>query len=187
MPLPIPTWEQCPHQATCPLPSSVSPSSSVSSLHPNPARREVPTSLQAALDRTQKKACQLLMEELLLDLQVRLSTAPEAGRAETNPIPARTALLPNPQAQVYFCSGSPPHTPWPAIILQTSCQSAPPCIAGADGLWSLTDRDQEPQSSWAASRFFLWLFHSRKPNRSEAMSGRGYKPMCNRLSCFLPA
>ncbi|NXN54022.1 EX3L1 protein, partial [Rynchops niger] len=44
-------------------------SSSVSSLHPDTARREVPASLQAALDRTQKKACQLLLEELLLDLQ----------------------------------------------------------------------------------------------------------------------
>ncbi|XP_075621275.1 exocyst complex component 3-like protein isoform X2 [Balearica regulorum gibbericeps] len=44
-------------------------SSSVSSLHPDTARREVPTSLRAALDRTQKKACQLLLEELLLDLQ----------------------------------------------------------------------------------------------------------------------
>ncbi|XP_054026248.1 exocyst complex component 3-like protein [Dryobates pubescens] len=44
-------------------------SSSASSLHPNAACREVPASLQAALDRTQKKACQLLLEELLLDLQ----------------------------------------------------------------------------------------------------------------------
>ncbi|KAM6353098.1 exocyst complex component 3-like protein isoform 4-T4 [Alca torda] len=44
-------------------------SSSVSSLHPDTARREVPVSLRAALDRTQKKACQLLLEELLLDLQ----------------------------------------------------------------------------------------------------------------------
>ncbi|KFO71383.1 Exocyst complex component 3-like, partial [Cuculus canorus] len=44
-------------------------SSAVSSLLPDTARREVPTSLQAALDRTQKKACQLLLEELLLDLQ----------------------------------------------------------------------------------------------------------------------
>ncbi|XP_076205645.1 exocyst complex component 3-like protein isoform X3 [Aptenodytes patagonicus] len=44
-------------------------SSSVSSLHPDTAHREVPTSLRAALDRTQKKACQLLLEELLLDLQ----------------------------------------------------------------------------------------------------------------------
>ncbi|KAM6353099.1 exocyst complex component 3-like protein isoform 5-T5 [Alca torda] len=43
--------------------------SSVSSLHPDTARREVPVSLRAALDRTQKKACQLLLEELLLDLQ----------------------------------------------------------------------------------------------------------------------
>ncbi|KAI6077487.1 Exocyst complex component 3-like protein [Aix galericulata] len=44
-------------------------SSSVPSLHPNSACREVPASLRAALDRTQKKACQLLLEELLLDLQ----------------------------------------------------------------------------------------------------------------------
>ncbi|NXC50730.1 EX3L1 protein, partial [Penelope pileata] len=44
-------------------------SSSVHSLHPSAARREVPASLQAALDRMQKKACQLLLEELLLDLQ----------------------------------------------------------------------------------------------------------------------
>ncbi|NXG45402.1 EX3L1 protein, partial [Psilopogon haemacephalus] len=44
-------------------------SSAVSSLHPDAARREVPASLRAALDRTQKKACQLLLEELLLDLQ----------------------------------------------------------------------------------------------------------------------
>ncbi|NXK95241.1 EX3L1 protein, partial [Formicarius rufipectus] len=44
-------------------------SNSVSSLHPNIAHREVPASLQAALDRMQKKACQLLLEELLLDLQ----------------------------------------------------------------------------------------------------------------------
>uniref|UniRef100_A0A672TLU0 Exocyst complex component 3-like protein n=2 Tax=Strigops habroptila TaxID=2489341 RepID=A0A672TLU0_STRHB len=44
-------------------------SSSVSSLHPNTACREVPSSLRAAFDRTQKKACQLLLEELLLDLQ----------------------------------------------------------------------------------------------------------------------
>lgn len=96
-------WDRCPHrasQATCPLPSSLSPSSSVSSLHPDTAHREVPTSLRAALDRMQKKACQLLLEELLLDLQVRLSTAPEAGRAATNPVPARTALLLHPQARV---------------------------------------------------------------------------------------
>ncbi|NWI22064.1 EX3L1 protein, partial [Crypturellus soui] len=39
-------------------------SSSVSSLHPDTAHREVPASLQAALDRTEKKACQLLLEEL---------------------------------------------------------------------------------------------------------------------------
>ncbi|XP_042653745.1 exocyst complex component 3-like protein isoform X2 [Tyto alba] len=45
-------------------------SSSVSSLHPNAAHGEVPASLRAALDRTQKKACQLLLEELLLDLQL---------------------------------------------------------------------------------------------------------------------
>ncbi|NXV80252.1 EX3L1 protein, partial [Atlantisia rogersi] len=44
-------------------------SSAVSSLHPDTASREVPTSLRAALDRMQKKACQLLLEELLLDLQ----------------------------------------------------------------------------------------------------------------------
>ncbi|KAM8984904.1 exocyst complex component 3-like protein isoform 2-T2 [Ara ararauna] len=44
-------------------------SSSVSSLHPDTACREVPLSLRAAFDRTQKKACQLLLEELLLDLQ----------------------------------------------------------------------------------------------------------------------
>ncbi|KAJ7398628.1 Exocyst complex component 3-like protein [Pitangus sulphuratus] len=44
-------------------------SNSVSSLHPDTAHREVPASLQAALDRMQKKACQLLLEELLLDLQ----------------------------------------------------------------------------------------------------------------------
>ncbi|NXP25969.1 EX3L1 protein, partial [Scytalopus superciliaris] len=44
-------------------------SNSVSSLHPNAAHTEVPASLQAALDRMQKKACQLLLEELLLDLQ----------------------------------------------------------------------------------------------------------------------
>uniref|UniRef100_A0A8D0F7J8 Exocyst complex component 3 like 1 n=1 Tax=Strix occidentalis caurina TaxID=311401 RepID=A0A8D0F7J8_STROC len=50
-------------------PPFFSPSSSVSSLHPNTAHREVPASLQAALDRMQKKACQLLLEELLLDLQ----------------------------------------------------------------------------------------------------------------------
>ncbi|XP_062442706.1 exocyst complex component 3-like protein isoform X4 [Rhea pennata] len=44
-------------------------SSSVPSLHPNTALSEVPVSLRAALDRTQRKACQLLLEELLLDLQ----------------------------------------------------------------------------------------------------------------------
>eukprot|EP00075_Anas_platyrhynchos_P032871 XP_027322124.1 exocyst complex component 3-like protein isoform X3 [Anas platyrhynchos] len=44
-------------------------SSSVPTLHPNSSCREVPASLRAALDRTQKKACQLLLEELLLDLQ----------------------------------------------------------------------------------------------------------------------
>ncbi|NXN88963.1 EX3L1 protein, partial [Bombycilla garrulus] len=44
-------------------------SNSVSSLHPDTACREVPASLQAALDRMQKKATQLLLEELLLDLQ----------------------------------------------------------------------------------------------------------------------
>ncbi|NXF79814.1 EX3L1 protein, partial [Sclerurus mexicanus] len=44
-------------------------SNSVSSLHPTNAHRDIPTSLQAALDRMQKKACQLLLEELLLDLQ----------------------------------------------------------------------------------------------------------------------
>ncbi|XP_071670362.1 exocyst complex component 3-like protein isoform X2 [Patagioenas fasciata] len=47
-------------------------SSSVSSLHSDTACREVPASLQAALDRTQKKTCQLLLEELLLDLQLLL-------------------------------------------------------------------------------------------------------------------
>ncbi|XP_010021925.1 PREDICTED: exocyst complex component 3-like protein [Nestor notabilis] len=44
-------------------------SSSVSSLHPDTVCREVPSTLRAAFDRTQKKACQLLLEELLLDLQ----------------------------------------------------------------------------------------------------------------------
>lgn len=44
-------------------------SSSIPSLHPNAACREVPASLRAALDKIQKKACQLLLEELLLDLQ----------------------------------------------------------------------------------------------------------------------
>ncbi|NWU12799.1 EX3L1 protein, partial [Cephalopterus ornatus] len=44
-------------------------SNSISSLHPDTAQREVPVSLRAALDRMQKKACQLLLEELLLDLQ----------------------------------------------------------------------------------------------------------------------
>uniref|UniRef100_G1MUH7 Exocyst complex component 3-like protein n=1 Tax=Meleagris gallopavo TaxID=9103 RepID=G1MUH7_MELGA len=44
-------------------------SSSIPSLHPNAACREVPASLRAALDKMQKKACQLLLEELLLDLQ----------------------------------------------------------------------------------------------------------------------
>ncbi|NWU96013.1 EX3L1 protein, partial [Upupa epops] len=44
-------------------------SSSVSSLHPDATCREVPTSLRTALDRMQKKVCQLLLEELLLDLQ----------------------------------------------------------------------------------------------------------------------
>ncbi|NXE56635.1 EX3L1 protein, partial [Casuarius casuarius] len=44
-------------------------SSSVLSLHLNTAHSEVPASLRAALDRTQRKACQLLLEELLLDLQ----------------------------------------------------------------------------------------------------------------------
>nr|XP_047911405.1 exocyst complex component 3-like protein [Anser cygnoides] len=44
-------------------------SSFVPTLHPDSACREVPVSLQAALDRMQKKACQLLLEELLLDLQ----------------------------------------------------------------------------------------------------------------------
>lgn len=53
-----------------PVPSLLSPSNSVSSLHPDTACREVPGSLQAALDRMQKKATQLLLEELLLDLQV---------------------------------------------------------------------------------------------------------------------
>lgn len=53
-------------------PFSLSSSSSVPTLHPNSSCREVPASLRAALDRTQKKACQLLLEELLLDLQVRL-------------------------------------------------------------------------------------------------------------------
>uniref|UniRef100_A0A8B9QF11 Exocyst complex component 3 like 1 n=1 Tax=Apteryx owenii TaxID=8824 RepID=A0A8B9QF11_APTOW len=44
-------------------------SSSVPSLHPDTAHSEVPVSLRAALDRMQRKACQLLLEELLLDLQ----------------------------------------------------------------------------------------------------------------------
>ncbi|XP_009683671.1 exocyst complex component 3-like protein [Struthio camelus] len=44
-------------------------SSSVRSLHPDTAHSEVPVSLRAALDRTQRKVCQLLLEELLLDLQ----------------------------------------------------------------------------------------------------------------------
>uniref|UniRef100_A0A8V0ZU37 Exocyst complex component 3 like 1 n=1 Tax=Gallus gallus TaxID=9031 RepID=A0A8V0ZU37_CHICK len=47
-------------------------SSSIPSLHPNAACREVPASLRAALDKIQKKACQLLLEELLLDLQLLL-------------------------------------------------------------------------------------------------------------------
>lgn len=72
-----------------PLP--LSPSSSVSSLHSDTACREVPASLQAALDRTQKKTCQLLLEELLLDLQVRLSPAPAAGRAAAKSASARPA------------------------------------------------------------------------------------------------
>uniref|UniRef100_A0A8C7EHD4 Exocyst complex component 3 like 1 n=1 Tax=Nothoprocta perdicaria TaxID=30464 RepID=A0A8C7EHD4_NOTPE len=61
---------RCPHCASwATAPHLLSPSSSVSSLHPDTAPREVPASLQAALDRTQRKACQLLLEELLLDLQ----------------------------------------------------------------------------------------------------------------------
>uniref|UniRef100_A0A8C5NJ02 Exocyst complex component 3 like 1 n=1 Tax=Junco hyemalis TaxID=40217 RepID=A0A8C5NJ02_JUNHY len=48
-------------------------SNAVSSLHPDTASREVPGSLQAALDRMQKKATQLLLEELLLDLQLLLA------------------------------------------------------------------------------------------------------------------
>lgn len=52
------------------MPFLFSPSNSVSSLHPDTACREVPASLQVALDRIQKKATQLLLEELLLDLQV---------------------------------------------------------------------------------------------------------------------
>ncbi|NXP51906.1 EX3L1 protein, partial [Heliornis fulica] len=44
-------------------------SSAVASLHPDTACREVPVSLRAAFDRMQKKTCQLLLEELLLDLQ----------------------------------------------------------------------------------------------------------------------
>uniref|UniRef100_A0A8B9SSL2 Exocyst complex component 3 like 1 n=1 Tax=Anas platyrhynchos TaxID=8839 RepID=A0A8B9SSL2_ANAPL len=57
-------------------PFSLSSSSSVPTLHPNSSCREVPASLRAALDRTQKKACQLLLEELLLDLQVLLGVVP---------------------------------------------------------------------------------------------------------------
>uniref|UniRef100_A0A8C6ZWS0 Exocyst complex component 3-like protein n=1 Tax=Nothoprocta perdicaria TaxID=30464 RepID=A0A8C6ZWS0_NOTPE len=57
------------------LNNSLALSSSVSSLHPDTAPREVPASLQAALDRTQRKACQLLLEELLLDLQVGWAVA----------------------------------------------------------------------------------------------------------------
>ncbi|XP_073163359.1 LOW QUALITY PROTEIN: exocyst complex component 3-like protein [Lepidochelys kempii] len=48
-------------------------SSSISTLHPGSASlakpTEIPSSLKTALDRTQKKACRLLLEELLLDLQ----------------------------------------------------------------------------------------------------------------------
>ncbi|XP_077686895.1 exocyst complex component 3-like protein isoform X1 [Eretmochelys imbricata] len=48
-------------------------SSSISTLHPGSASlakpAEIPSSLKTALDRTQKKACRLLLEELLLDLQ----------------------------------------------------------------------------------------------------------------------
>ncbi|XP_030437587.1 exocyst complex component 3-like protein isoform X5 [Gopherus evgoodei] len=48
-------------------------SSSISTLHPGSASlakpAEIPSSLQTALDRAQKKACRLLLEELLLDLQ----------------------------------------------------------------------------------------------------------------------
>lgn len=77
---------------TVPSLLSLSPSSSIPSLHPNAACREVPASLQVALDKMQKKACQLLLEELLLDLQVCLSTAQGCWGCK-EPSPARTALL----------------------------------------------------------------------------------------------
>ncbi|XP_067406284.1 exocyst complex component 3-like protein [Emydura macquarii macquarii] len=48
-------------------------SSSISTLHPGSASLaeppEIPPTLKTALDRTQKKACRLLLEELLADLQ----------------------------------------------------------------------------------------------------------------------
>ncbi|XP_038224422.1 exocyst complex component 3-like protein isoform X2 [Dermochelys coriacea] len=55
------------------LNNSMALSSSISTLHPGSASlakpAEIPSSLKTALDRTQKKACWLLLEELLLDLQ----------------------------------------------------------------------------------------------------------------------
>lgn len=171
-----------------PLP--LSPSSSVSSLHSDTACREVPASLQAALDRTQKKTCQLLLEELLLDLQVRLSPAPAAGRAAAKSASARPTLL-HAQAWAYSCPGSLRRTLWPPIILQTSLPAwlpdldKPPAahsmsvtsqhhpVSLGQMVWapkSLTDRDWEPQSPQGCLMLLFMVISWQKTNRREATS-----------------
>uniref|UniRef100_A0A8C8SDT6 Exocyst complex component 3 like 1 n=1 Tax=Pelusios castaneus TaxID=367368 RepID=A0A8C8SDT6_9SAUR len=64
-------------QTLCPQLLLSPPSSSISTLHTGGVSLtelpKMPSSLKTALERTQKKACQLLLEELLVDLQVHMS------------------------------------------------------------------------------------------------------------------
>lgn len=170
-----------------PLP--LSPSSSVSSLHSDTARREVPASLQAALDRTQKKTCQLLLEELLLDLQVRLSPAPAAGRAAANLAPARPAPCYVPRHGL-IPAQDPCDIP---CGLLSSCRHLPAWLPGLDKLpaahpmsvasqhrpVSLGQMVQAPKSLTAGTRshspqgcltFLFMVISWQKTNRREATS-----------------
>lgn len=186
---------------------SLSSSSFVPTLHPDSACREVPVSLQAALDRMQKKACQLLLEELLLDLQVRLSTVPEAGGDATDLSPENStiATLPTPAqdvGHVLHNSGLHPAGYHPANI------SLPAWLPGLDkppGVHTMavacqhhpvsprqiapkppTDRGWEPQPTWASLRSFCGCSMARNQAGERQCPCRGYKPICYCPSHFLP-
>lgn len=120
---------------------------------------------------------------------------------------SKTSPLLHAQAWAYSCPGSPRRTPWPPIILQTSLPAwlldldKPPTahpmsvtsqhhpVSLGQMVWapkSLTDRDWEPQPTRAASCSFLWLFRGREPTGERQHPCRGYKPMYDCPSCFLP-